>query len=242
MKINLKINAMVDLRLRSGLCAAAFFCLFAVQSLTAQSDTLNRVMYTPEYKFHEGIFLNFDQVRNNRPIPKSRILTQVDYSDPEFFTKVLEAKKLLFYDHLGMKQEVNTNQVWGFSRNGILFISLDNKFHRITIVGSICHFVATITTYDTRYYDPYYYNPYDYYYRYGGYPARTQSSEMRQYLLDFRTGKVYDYDLQSLEVLLMQDPELHDQFVQLRKKKQRQQKFIYLRRFNERNPLYLPRN
>jgi hypothetical protein len=224
------------------ICMLTCISMLTGLAVQAQPDTLDRVIYTPEYKFHEGIFLNFNQVRNNSPIPKSRILTTVDYSDPDFFTKVLDEKKLLFYDHLGMKQEVNSDQVWGFSRNGILFIGLDNKYNRITIVGSICHFVATVTTYDTRYYDPYYYNPYDYYYRYGGYPANTQSSEMRQYLLDFKTGKVYDYETQSLEVLLMQDPELHDQFSQLRKKKQRQQKFIYLRKFNERNPLYLPRD
>ncbi len=226
----------------AGICMLVCISMLVGLEVQAQPDTLDRVIYTPKYKFHEGIFLNFNQVRNNSPIPKSRILTTVDYSDPDFFTKVLEEKKVLFYDHLGMKQEVNSKDVWGFSRNGILFIGLDNKYNRITIVGSICHFVATVTTYDTRYYDPYYYNPYDYYYRYGGYPANTQSSEMRQYLLDFKTGKVYDYETQSLEVLLMQDPELHDQFSQLRKKKQRQQKFIYLRKFNERNPLYLPRD
>lgn len=232
------------LRMRSRIfvCMLVYLSFFAGPVLRAQSDSVNGVMYTPEFKFREGIFLNFEQVKNNNPIHKSRILTPVEYSDRDFFTKVLENKNLLFYDHLGMKQEVKSDQVWGFSRNGILFVAIDDKYHRITIVGRICHFVATITTYNTRYYDPYYYNPYDYYYRYGGYPRNTQSSEMRQYLLDFQTGKVYDYDVQSLEVLLMQDPELHDEFLQLRKKKKRQQKFIYLRRFNERNPLYLPRN
>lgn len=210
--------------------------------LQAQEDSAGLVMYTPEFKFREGIFLNFDQVRNNDPIHKSRILTPVDYSDRDFYTKVLENKNLLFYDHLGMKQEIRSDQVWGFSRNGILFVAIDDKYHRITIIGRICHFVATITTYQTRYYDPYYYNPYDYYYRYGGYPRNTESSEMRQYLMDFQTGKIYEYDVQSLEVLLMQDPELHDEYLQLRKKKKRQQKFIYLRRFNDRNPLYLPKS
>jgi hypothetical protein len=175
-------------------------------------------------------------------VPKSRILTNVDFSDRDFYTKVLEDKTFLFYDHYGMKQEVRSDDIWGFSRNGILFILLDDKYHRITIVGTICHFVATVTTYDTRYYDPYYYNPYDYYYRYGGYPMNTPSNEMRQYLLDFETGGVFDYDFQALEVLLMKDPELHDEFAQLRKKKKRQLKFLYLRRFNERNPLYLPQN
>jgi hypothetical protein len=39
----------------------------------------------------------------------------------------------------------------------------------------------------------------------------------------------------------MKDPELHDEFAQLSKKKRRQLKFMYLRKFNERNPLYIPK-
>ena len=221
-----------------------FMTIYISGSIAAQSgmDTSNMIRYTPDFKFREGIFLNHQQVRENDPIPKSRILTNVDYSDRDFYAEVLENKTLIFYDHYGMKQQVRTHEIWGFSRNGILYISLDNKYHRVTIVGSICHFVATVTTYDTRYYDPYYYNPYDYYYRYGGYPMNTPSKEMRQYLLDFESGKVYDYDYKSLEALLMKDPELHDEYAELGRKKKRQLKFLYLRKFNEKNPLYLPLN
>ena len=218
--------------------------IFSVHSFAQPGrDTTNMIRYGPDFKFKEGVFLNHQQVINNSPVSKSRILTSIDYSDRDFYTKVLENKKLVFYDHIGMKQEVQTDDIWGFSRNGVLYISLDNKYHRVTIVGSICHFVATITTYDNRTYDPYYYNPYDYYHRYGGYPRNmnTKTDEMRQYLLDLKDGKVYDYDYQSLEILLMKDPELHDEFSQLNKKKKRQLKFVYLRKFNERNPLYLPK-
>ena len=206
-----------------------------------QQDTLNMIRYTPEFKFREGLFLNYMQVKKNAPIPKSRLITNVDYDDREYYTKVLEKKDILFYDHLGMKQEVKTKQVWGFSRNGILYVAIDDKYHRITIVGRICHFVATVTTYDSRHYDPYYYNPSDYYYRNGRYPSNYESSEMRQYLYDFEGGKVYEYDVEGLEMLLMKDPELHDEFAQLSKKKRKQLKFLYLRKFNKRNPLYIPK-
>jgi len=40
----------------------------------------------------------------------------------------------------------------------------------------------------------------------------------------------------------MADPELHDEFAALNNKKQKQMKFLYLRKFNERNPLYFPKN
>ena len=62
---------------------------------------------------------------------------------------------------------------------------------------------------------------------------------MRQYLLDFDTGEVMDYEKDNLEILLMKDPELHDEYSQLGRKKQKQLKFLYIRKFNERNPLYI---
>ena len=222
------------------------FFLFWIMFLTgvtclSQSDSILLTEYTPDFEFEDGIYLIFDQVKNNAPIPKSRILTNVPYNDRDFFFKVLDNKKIFFYDEFGMKQEVRTNNIWGFSRNGVLYIGVEDNFYRITVLGQICHFVANVTTYNARYYDPYYrYNPYDYYYRYGGYPVTTTSSEMRQYLLNFQTGEILDYDVKSLEILLMRDPELHDEYAQLRKKKKKQMKFLYIRKFNERNPLYIP--
>ncbi len=208
----------------------------------AQSDTTNLVRYTPDFAFNEGIFLTFDQVRSNAPIPKSRLITDVDYYNKDYFLEVLSSKYVYFYDFYGSRQQVKSDEIWGFSRNGILYILMDNDFFRITIVGRICHFVATTTTYENRYNDPYYYNPYYYdsYYRYGGYPSTYKTNEMRQYLLDFDTGEIFNYETKNIEVLLMKDPVLHDEYAQLRNKKKKQLKFMYLRKFNEKNPLYLP--
>jgi hypothetical protein len=60
--------------------------------------------------------------------------------------------------------------------------------------------------------------------------------------MDFSTGKVMEYDVAGVEVLLMKDPELYDEFVSLRKKKKKQLKFMYIRKFNEKNPLYFSIN
>lgn len=219
-----------------------FLLLFLPLSVFSQTDTANMIRYTPDFEFTDGIYLTFEQVRHNAPIPKSRLITDVEYNSKDFFEQVLDNKFIYFFDHVGMKQQVRTSDIWGFSRSGVLYISMEDGYYRITIIGSICHFVATVTTYDSRYYDPYYYNPYYYnnYYRSGGYPSTYSSSELRQYLLDFDTGEVVDYTKDNLEILLMKDPELHDEYSQLRRKKQKQLKFLYLRKFNERNPLYLP--
>lgn len=141
---------------------------------------------------------------------------------------------------------MKSKNIWGYGRNGVLYINVGTNFHRISFVGSICHFVATVTTYNPNYYDPYYYNPYysnSYYYdRYNRPGSNYSSTELKQYLFDFESGEVLDYDIQSVEVLLMKDPELADEFGALRNRKKKQMKFVFIRRYNEKHPLYFPVN
>ncbi len=211
-------------------------CLLTSSFLFSQADSSNMIKYTPDFKFKEGVFINFRQVRANNPIPKSRILSSAAYDDPYFFSKILELKEIRYFDNFGTQQSIKTKNIWGYSQNGILYIGINDGFYRIIIIGSICHFVASHTSYNSAYY------PYSYYdYRYSPYgvsPTANTRTEMRQYLLDFSTGTVLDYDVASVEVLLMRDPELHDEYAALRNRKKKQLKFLYIRKFNERNPLY----
>lgn len=221
------------------------------------------VKYTPDFRFTDGIFLNFDQVKANSPIPKAKILTSTDYNDKDFFKNLMSGEKIYFYDGMGIRQEVERNDVWGYSRNGVLYVQIQGSFNRITFIGNICHFVADITSYDNRYYnspygyyDPYYspyYSPYYYPYSYGNYyspygsyysPYRQNSgrNELRQYLIDFDSGKILEYDVENTELLLMRDAELHEEYMRLPGRKKKDLMFVYIRKFNERNPLYLPVN
>jgi hypothetical protein len=222
--------------------SSVLYCFYL--PLSGQADSNNLIKYTPDFKFNEGIFLNFEQVKQNHPIPKSRIVTSLAYDDPDFYKKIFEAKKIVFFNNIGAKEEIPTKNIWGYSRNGVLYININDDFYPVTIVGSICHFVANLTTYNTAYGNPYtypYYGYYSYYNSYGYTPSYA-STEMRQYILDFKTGRVLEYTVESIKVLLMADPELHDEFSHLSKKKQKQLKFLYIRKFNERNPLYFPKN
>ena len=239
------------------------FKIFFLVSLFSQSTSFlllsgqekeGMVKYTPEFRFKDGIYLNFDQVKLNSPIPKAKLLTSIDYNDREFFKKILEIDKIYFYDNMGVRQEIAKNTIWGYSRNGVLYVQIQANFNRITFVGSICHFVADITTYDSRYYnspygyyDPYYspygysnyYNPYDPYYS----PYRQSNmgrNELKQYLIDFESGKVLEFDIENTELLLMKDNQLYEEYVQLSRKKKKELMFVYVRKFDEKNPLYIP--
>jgi len=251
--------------LTAGIVSGIFnFCLLKAQ------DKEGMVKYTPDFRFNDGIFLDFDQVKLNSPIPKAKLLTSTDYNDREFFKKLFAGDKIYFYDAMGIRQEIEKNSIWGYARNGILYIQIQGNFNRITFVGSICHFVADITSYDNRYYsspygyyDPYYsnyyssyrpyyspyYSPYyygNYYSPYGSYysPYRQNMTrnELKQYLIDFESGKILEYDIDNAELLLMKDSELYEEYMQLSHKKKKELMFVYIRKYNEKNPLYIPVN
>jgi len=232
---------------------ACLFLLAAPFLNVYGQDTTVMVKYTPEFKFKDGIYMNFDQVKANSPIPKAKLLTSIDYNDRDFFNKVLEGEKIYFYDNIGVRQEIEKSNIWGYSRNGVLYIQVQDNFNRITFIGNICHFVADITTFDSRsynpygYYDPYYspysyssyYNPYNPYYS----PYRQSNlsrNELKQYLIDFESGKIVEFDVENTELLLMKDSQLYDEYVQLPRRKKKDLMFVYIRKFDEKNPLYLP--
>src|SRR5664280_2261588 len=104
-------------------------------SLLSGQEKEGVVKYTPEFRFTDGIYLNFDQVKQNSPIPKSKILTSIDYNDREFFKKILEGEKIFFYDNVGVREEVAKNSIWGYSRNGVIYVQVQDNFNRITFVA-----------------------------------------------------------------------------------------------------------
>lgn len=228
-----------------------FSSLIPVVGVFAQEKE-EMVKYTTDFKFNDGIYLNFEQVKLNSPIPKSKLLTSIDYNDRDFFKKVFESEKIYFYDNMGIRQEIAKNTIWGYARNGVLYVQVQENFNRITFIGNICHFVADITTYDTRsygspygYYDPYYspysygsYYPYDPYY--SPYRSTVSRSELKQYIIDFESGKILEFDVDNTELLLMKDNVLYEEYVQLSKKKKKDLMFVYIRKFNEKNPLFIP--
>lgn len=211
--------------------------------LHGQSDSLIMIKYSPDFKFKEGIYINFDQVKVNQPLPKSRIISTVNYNDPDFFENLLDDPSVYFYDNIGNRNELKTSQIWGYSRNGFVYIKMEDGFFRITLIGTVCHFVASETTYHNNYNNysyPYSYNSYSDPYRM--HPTSQTVTEMRQYVLDFNTGRVLDYTEESLDVIFMFDPEIHDEFNSLSKKKRKQMKFYFMRKFNTAHPLYFPQN
>lgn len=204
----------------------------------AQIDSSGLVIYDPDFKFVDGIFMSLDQVKKNNPVLKSRIVSTIPFSDPDFFNSLLFNPELSYYDNFGVKQTISVDKIWGYAKNGNLYIRLYDNFNKVTYLGSICHFVAAITISYQPVYDPYSYN--SNYYRTSINNTSSSKTEIRQFIFDFDTGKIYEYDEKNLEIIFIRDPQLFDEFMALSKKRKKQMLFYYIRKFNERNQLKLP--
>lgn len=210
--------------------------LLILTRAVSQPDSARMVKYSPAFRFQEGIYMNFEQVKTNRPIPFAKIDFNLSPDHAEFIDQLLQQKELILFDLYGVRTKIPLSDVWGYSRNGALFIQYDGEFCRIPVIGSISHFVATVVVRTNSMNDPYNRNPYSYN---PGFQPTYTSREQVQFVLDFSTGKVSEFDRENLAILLMVDPPLYEEFNALKKRKQNQALFAFLRRFNERNPLYI---
>lgn len=203
--------------------------------LQSQTDSTknNHIKYSISFKFTDGIFLNFEQVKQNKPVPKLKIVTNISYERYDFFEKILNNEEIQLYDKIGNVQLIKVSEIWGFSNKGVLYINYNEEFNRIPFIGKIGHFTANMTYTNNNY--PNRYGNYNNYY------PNSTGTELRQYLIDFETGTIFDFDYKTVEILLMKDLELFDEYNNLKKRKKRKLKFLYIRKYNKKNPLFFPK-
>jgi hypothetical protein len=200
----------------------------------SQQDSIRLVKYTSGFRFKDGLYISHSQLLNNNPIPVKHIISKYKKTDFDFFSKLLNDEKISYFDQFGMKKEIEASELWGFCRRGSVYINWGDDFSRIPVMGTVCHFIASITVYENNYYNPSYgFSTYSM-------PTTTTRTEILQFMMDFESGKVVEYTEENILVFLMMDQELYDEFNALSKKKQKQMKFLYLRKFNEKHPLYVP--
>jgi hypothetical protein len=202
--------------------------------LRAQDSTLEA--YTREYEFKEGLFLTQDAFLKNNPLSKADIITENPKEKIDFWATLVKEKTIAYFDATGSKQEIETNSVWGYCQNRVVHIYYNKQFARTNVIGSLCQFAATVTTTVT------YYNP-----MFPGYPtmgggySTANVQEMHQFVYNTKNGQALELNAQNLELFLQDDDALYKEYMALKRKKRNDLVFFYLRKYNERHPLYLPK-
>jgi hypothetical protein len=136
--------------------------------------------------------------------------------------------KAFWKNQAGERVAVNMDRIWGFCNNGTVYLRAGNGFYRIGMMGSLAH---VLYEYTYRDWDPYMY----------GYGPITRTA-MAQQLLDMSSGRFLPFTAGGLDAALQNDPVLLEEWRALPKKHRNkaENQFLFLRRYNERWPLYFP--
>lgn len=221
----------------------AFFSLITL----AQSDS---IAYSRDYEFTEGVFLTLDQFKNNDPIPKSSIISGIPKTELNFLKQILENKSILYKDSLSQEKNIETYSIWGYCQNRsvyiniikafnktdllyIKYINVDHEFRKLNVIGTLCHFTGSVIAPFGVNVDPM--NSFN-----NNLGSLQRNEELRQYVLDTKTNKVFDFTVKNMETLLQRDTDLYNQFMALKKREKPDVIFVYLRKFNEKHLFYLP--
>ena len=200
------------------------FLLFTFASV-AQTNT---IAYSRDYEFQEGIFLTLEDFKKNTPISKGAIVSALPKDQIDFFTQIMEQKTITYKDSAGVEQKLQTNTAWGYSQNRAIYINFSGDFNRINVIGTLSLFSALVAQSPLRN------EPLG-----DMYAIEPTFTELRQFIFDTQTNKVFDFNVKNMELLLKDDAELFAQFMKLKKRAKADSIFIYLRKYNEKHPLYL---
>lgn len=198
--------------------------LFMLLRLHAQTDS---VMYVQGFAFNPGIYLTYQQFLSNSPVPKSAIVFDGDTTRLDYVKLALSKAEVQWKDTSGKVQTTRVSTLWGYSENKAVYIRWNYAFNRIVVIGKVCHFTAYQTNY--MYTGP------------GTYPNQqygTPVESLQQFILDTETGSVLDYNSGNMETILKRDPALFAEYSSLKRRQKKDQLFMYLRRYNEKHPLY----
>lgn len=200
--------------------------LINIVRVTAQADS---VAYGKNFVLNEGLYLTYSDLRHNWPIPKDKINTKLDKNQLDFYSKLIEEEKIVYTERDGNSDQINAANVWGFCQNNTVYININKIFYRMPVFGSISYFVALVpVTVSSPGYNVFINSP------------SGNTTEMREFLFEFYTGKLYEFSSDSLISLLKLAPEIQKNYESLSRKKKKEQATKFIRLYNEKHPIYFP--
>jgi len=200
-----------------------FLLCFSLPILHGQ-DSVQYIIGKP---IQDAIFLSYEDFRHQSGIFKDSIDFPGDKDQLEYLSKSLDQEKF-HYKTKGQKISVTSNQVWGYVQNGTFYVNFNKVFYRIPVFGSISFLVAMVEVRQTGFYDP----------RFGGYTGSMVTTEQREFIMNFYEGKLKELKQNEVELLLSRDKELYKEYSALSSRKQKEQLYRFIRKYNQNNPVY----
>lgn len=210
------------------------YLFFVFAGILSDLMQLQAQVDSSDYQRIEGLYLNYIQFKENKPIRKYQIMTNIDTNQLDFFTKVVSQREIQIQTNKGEVMRITPSELWGYYQNNSLYIYYENAFYKVPVLGAISYFIGTqeVTYYS---YSGIGMGVIGYPYGIGGMPVKAR--EMRDFLLDYNTGKVYPFSIERLEELLKQDEEIYKMFTSLNRRTKKKKYTYYIRLFNEKHPV-----
>lgn len=207
------------------------FFLFALTVyavfIPAQQDS---VLYDTSKPLPDGVFLTYWDFRHNQPVLKEQVVSDMNPELLDYVGKALEKEKLV-YKQDGNTLNIASKEVWGYVQNGTYYVNYKGKFYRIPVFGAISYFIAIVEVKQSGFYDP----------RFGTYTGSTVTQEQREFYMNFYDGVLRELKQDEVERILERDKSLYAEFAALSKRKQKEQLYRFIRRYNESHPVYFLR-
>lgn len=205
----------------------AVFALTVICAGNVQAqEERDSVRYSGGFEFRDGIYLDFRSFRNNAPsIPFAALTT----AQGQRVTDLRSTNGKLFHtDSTGQSVRLDLDRSWGFCDKGVVYVRAGNGFSRIGLMGSLAHLVFDATY---RNFDPY---------MMGG--STTYTVEEQRFL-DMATGAFLPVSASGIHTVIARDAVLKEEFDALSKKERKRPEtiFLFMRRYNDRHPLYFPK-
>jgi hypothetical protein len=198
------------------------FCILLKGLLFGQSDS---TIVPADLGIVDAIYLTYYDFRHNKGILKEQISSTVDKEQLDFMGKSLD-KETLSYSDNQKTAEIKSNTVWGFVQNKTLYINYKGSFYRVPVFGSVCYLVATVEIVGAGFYDPMF-----------GYGSGRRQ-EVREFLINFYDGVITEFKMEEAELLLSRDKLIYAEFKKLNRRKQKEQIFRYIRKYNDAHPVH----
>ena len=192
------------------------------------------VAYSKDFRLYEGLYLNYQEFRYNWPIPKEKIITKINKDQLDFYSKLMEEEFIEFTERDGSVTKIQSEKVWGYCQNNIIFINQDKNFYRIPVFGAISNFIGTVEVVNySPGYDPFMGAPIG--------STQMKTREIRQYLFDFYSGDITPFSIEQLEEFLKKDETIYKEYSSLSRKKKKEFATKYIRMYNEKHLVYFPK-
>jgi hypothetical protein len=205
--------------------ARLFSLMMCLLSLGA-SGQADSVICPTGLQIEDAVYLTYGDFRYNRGIKKEMVVSTLDKSQLDFMNKAL-SNEIFYYLSDGGQKNARSEEVFGFVQNNTLYLNYNGRFYRVPVFGAISYFVASVVVSNT-FYDPRF-----------GYPAGSvNTTELREFVMNFYHGRIEDLTMQKAEELLSRDEALYAEFRKLRRRKQKEDLYRFIRRYNERHPVY----